>query len=87
MSKPTTNLSDMEYDEVSLVALAANQEADVVLFKSAKRKARCDHSGLAKGEACADCGYVNEPTSKTVRKSQRPAIIRAKVAIARSKRK
>lgn len=32
--KPKTGLSDMEYDEVSLVALAANQEADVVLFKS-----------------------------------------------------
>lgn len=30
-------LSDMEYDEVSLVGLACNQEADVVLFKSATK--------------------------------------------------
>jgi len=33
-TKPITRLSDMEYDEVSLVAISANQEADIVLFKS-----------------------------------------------------
>ena len=35
MTKPINRLSDMEYDEVSLVGLACNQAADIVLFKSA----------------------------------------------------
>lgn len=34
MNKPLTRLSDMEYDEVSLVGIPCNQESDIVLFKS-----------------------------------------------------
>ena len=36
VKKQITRLTDMEYDEVSLVGLACNQEADIVLFKSVK---------------------------------------------------
>ena len=62
MSKPTTALSDMDYDEVSFVALAANQEADIVLFKSDKRVARgsCDHDSMDSGDECPTCGKVKK---------------------------
>ena len=34
MPRKPTRLTDMEYDEVSLVGIPANQHADIVLFKS-----------------------------------------------------
>ena len=55
-------LSDMVYDEVSLVTRGANQDSVVVLFKAdvdeSELSKRCNtnHAGLKKGEACKDCG-------------------------------
>lgn len=65
-TKVRTRLTDMEYDEVSFVGLAANQEADIVLFKSARKKAmECDCDAPTGSErdsngnkVCETCGGI-----------------------------
>jgi len=62
------DLSDMEYDEISLVTRGGNQEADVLIFKSAGGK-DCEegHSQLGDGEKCEFCDYTGK---KKVKKSE-----------------
>lgn len=49
-------LTDMSFDEVSLVKRGANQESKVVLWKSDDVSKSCDHKGLKKGQKCPECG-------------------------------
>ena len=62
------DLSDMEYDEISLVTRGGNQEADVLIFKSAGGK-DCEegHSQLGDGEKCEFCDYTGK---KKVKKAE-----------------
>lgn len=63
------DLSDMEYDEISLVTRGGNQEADVLIFKSAGGK-DCEegHSQLGDGEKCEFCDYTGKGGDKKVKK-------------------
>lgn len=65
------DLSDMEYDEISLVTRGGNQEADVLIFKSAGGK-DCEegHSQLGDGEKCEFCDYTGKGGDKKVKKTE-----------------
>lgn len=67
-------LSDMEYDEVSLVPRGANQGAKVVLFKSdaleeIEKQCQSDHRSLKKRERCPECAMVSTGKQGKMRKA------------------
>lgn len=70
-------LSDMQFDEVSLVTRGANQDAKVVLFKAdttsddedLSKSCETDHRGLKKRERCPDCGMVSTGKQGKMRKA------------------
>lgn len=74
-------LSDMAFDEVSLVTRGANQDAKVVLFKGdleddgsnggddLSKGCQTDHRGLKKRERCPDCGMVSTGKQGKMRKA------------------
>jgi hypothetical protein len=65
-------LSDMDFDEVSLVTRGANQDAKVVLFKGdddIEKQCMDDHRKLKKRERCSTCGMVSTGKMGKMRKA------------------
>lgn len=74
VKKTGNRLSDMEYDEVSLVPRGANQGAKVVLFKSdaleeIEKQCQSDHRSLKKRERCPECAMVSTGKQGKMRKA------------------
>lgn len=89
MTDQQTRLTDMEYDEVSLVALPANQHADIVLFKSARKKmCKCSNFTGTDGGVCEKCGGIvksnaEQPEPTTFRRSNAGRLALARYRIAK----
>ena len=85
MTDPT-RLTDMEYDEVSLVGIPANQHAEVVLFKSSKKTDEdMDEEDEATGDDAMDddeeMDDEDEPKKKRTRRSKKGKLALAKHTI------